>query len=33
MSAMIEATNNRGILALTFRSLDVAFPVKYPKAK
>jgi hypothetical protein len=33
MSAMMEATNNRGMLALTFRSLDVAFPVMYPKAK
>jgi hypothetical protein len=33
MSAMMEATNNKGMLALTFRSLDVAFPVKYPKAK
>ena len=33
MSEMIEATNNRGMFALMFRSLDVAFPVMYPKAR
>jgi len=33
MSGMTEATNNRGMFKLTFRSLDVAFPVTYPKAK
>jgi len=33
MSGMTEATNNRGMFMLTFRSLHVAFPVKYPKAK
>jgi len=33
MSGMMEATNNRGMFKLTFRSLDVAFPVMYPKAK
>jgi len=33
MSAIIEATNNRGMLTLTFRSLDVAFPLIYPKAR
>ena len=33
MSGMMEATNNRGMFKLTFRSLDVAFPVKYPKAR
>lgn len=33
MSDMTEATNNRGILTLTFTSLDVIFPVMYPKAR
>ncbi len=33
MSGMTEATNSRGMLTLTFRSLDVAFPVMYPKAR
>jgi len=27
MSAMIETTNSKGMFALIFRSLDVAFPV------
>jgi hypothetical protein len=33
MSDMTEATNNRGMFTLTFRSLDVAFPVMYPRAR
>jgi len=33
MSGMTEATNNRGMFKFTFRSLDVAFPVMYPKAR
>ncbi len=33
MSEMTEATNNRGMFTLTFRSLDVAFPVRYPRAR
>jgi len=33
MSGMTEATNNRGMFKLTFRSLDVALPVMYPKAR
>jgi len=33
MSGKTETTNNRGMFKLTFRSLDVAFPVMYPKAK
>jgi len=32
-SDIIEATNNKGTFTLTFRSLDIAFPVKYPKAR
>ena len=33
MSAMMEATNSKGMFALTFRSLEVAFPLMYPKAR
>jgi len=33
MSGMTEATNSRGMLTLTFRSLDVALPVMYPRAR
>ncbi len=33
MSGMTEATNSRGTFTSTFRSLDVAFPVMYPKAR
>jgi len=33
MSDITEATNNRGMFTLTFRSLDVALPVMYPKAR
>lgn len=33
VSGTTEATNNRGMFTLTFRSLDVAFPVMYPKAR
>jgi len=30
---MTEAKNNRGMFTFTFRSLDVAFPVRYPRAR
>ena len=33
MSGMTEAKNNRGMFTFTFRSLDVAFPVRYPRAR
>lgn len=33
MSGSVEAKNNRGTFTFTFRSLDVALPDKYPKAK
>jgi len=33
MSGRVETTKSRGMLTLTFRSLDVAFPVRYPAAK
>jgi len=33
MSGMTEARNNKGMFTLTFRSLDVTFAVKYPKAR
>ena len=33
MSGMIEATNNRGMFTFMFRSLDVALPVMYPRAR
>ena len=33
MSEITEATSRRGIFMSRFRSLDVAFPVRYPKAK
>lgn len=32
-SGKIETRKSRGMFTLTFRSLDVAFPVKYPKAR
>lgn len=33
MSGMIDATKRRGRFMFTLRSLDVAFPVRYPKAR
>lgn len=33
MSAITEAARSIGIFASKFRSLDAAFPVRYPKAK
>jgi hypothetical protein len=33
MSGMTEATNNKGMFELTFRSLEVVLPVRYPKAR
>jgi len=32
-SGSIESRKRRAALVFTFRSLDVAFPVKYPKAR
>jgi len=33
MSDMMEAANNKGMFTFAFRSLDVALPVMYPRAK
>ena len=33
MSGMMEARKSRGMFTFTLRSLPVAFPVRYPKAR
>ena len=33
MSGITEATSSRGMFMSRFRSLDVAFPVRYPRAR
>jgi len=32
MSGMMEAKKSKGMLIFTFKSLEVAFPVRYPRA-
>ncbi len=33
MSDMMEAANNKGMFTFAFRSLEVTFPVMYPRAR